>query len=171
MPATPVTSWEAGRIDDERGRRVSQLDPVLMHLQHKHGVIPPQALREMVDRIGFGMTHANRFLFWAALLGVVCIVIAASILGVRLAHGTISLSRFVTTLIPFSSLWVTIMAFWMGARGVRFQKVRAVMLACGYCPHCGYELHGLAPDPSDGATVCPECGCAWKLGRAGEAGN
>jgi transcription initiation factor TFIIIB Brf1 subunit/transcription initiation factor TFIIB len=31
------------------------------------------------------------------------------------------------------------------------------------CPHCGYDLRGLAADPEDGATVCPECGCAWRL--------
>ena len=31
------------------------------------------------------------------------------------------------------------------------------------CPYCGYDIRGLPVDPSDGATVCPECGCAWRV--------
>ena len=41
------------------------------------------------------------------------------------------------------------------------------MLQHRRCPHCGYDLRLLPDDCSDGATVCPECGCAWKL--VGEA--
>jgi uncharacterized Zn finger protein (UPF0148 family) len=33
-----------------------------------------------------------------------------------------------------------------------------------HCPHCGYDIHGLPPDEADGTTLCPECGCAWRLG-------
>ena len=33
------------------------------------------------------------------------------------------------------------------------------------CPHCGYDLRELPGDPDDGATVCPGCGCAWKLSQ------
>lgn len=142
---------------------VSQIDPVMLHLRHEHGVIPAEPLRVMADRIGFGMTRANRVLFWAGLLGVACLLIGVAILSVRLAHGSISVRRAVGAMVPLSGIWVTIMAFWMGSRGVRFRRIRAEMLACGYCPHCGYELHGLAPDPADGATVCPECGCAWMV--------
>ena len=37
--------------------------------------------------------------------------------------------------------------------------------ACRFlrCPHCGYDIRGLPTDPEDGATICPECGCAWQL--------
>ena len=41
--------------------------------------------------------------------------------------------------------------------------VTSVMLKHCHCPHCGYDIRGLPRDPADGATVCPECGCAWKL--------
>ena len=39
-----------------------------------------------------------------------------------------------------------------------------VMLSHLRCPHCGYDIRGLAPAPEDCATVCPACGCAWILG-------
>ena len=38
-----------------------------------------------------------------------------------------------------------------------------VMLQHLRCPHCGYDLRLLPTDPKDGASVCPECGCAWRL--------
>jgi hypothetical protein len=37
------------------------------------------------------------------------------------------------------------------------------MLKHRRCPHCGYDLRLLPIDSNDGATVCPECGCAWSL--------
>lgn len=144
---------------------MTQLDPVLLHLRREHTIIPAAPLGEMAERIGFGMTRANRITFWAGLLGLLCLVIGAGILSVRLVHGAISLRRFIGSLIPFSAVWVTLFAFWMGTRGTRFQRVKTVMLGCGYCPHCGYDLHGLDPDANDGATVCPECGSAWVLGE------
>lgn len=42
-------------------------------------------------------------------------------------------------------------------------RVVKVMLEYRHCPHCGYDIRGLPTDPIDGATVCPECGCAWRL--------
>ncbi len=45
----------------------------------------------------------------------------------------------------------------------RLKEVTAAMLKHTHCPHCGYDLRLLPNDPDDCATVCPECGCAWKL--------
>ncbi|MHC4130085.1 MAG: hypothetical protein ACYSUA_18360 [Planctomycetota bacterium] len=42
-------------------------------------------------------------------------------------------------------------------------RVSAVLIKFRRCPHCGYSLRGLPVDPADGATVCPECACAWRL--------
>ena len=42
------------------------------------------------------------------------------------------------------------------------QEAAERMAAGGACPSCEYELTGLVAE-QDGATVCPECGAAWKL--------
>jgi hypothetical protein len=49
------------------------------------------------------------------------------------------------------------------ARAKYVSRVASVMLKRRHCPHCGYDLRGLPVDSTDGATVCPECGCAWNL--------
>jgi hypothetical protein len=64
-------------------------------------------------------------------------------------------------------LWV----FWVGMKRSRSGKVAAAMLKYARCPHCGYDLRLLPTDPVDGATVCPECGCAWKLPDAETTGD
>ena len=56
-------------------------------------------------------------------------------------------------------IWVV----WYYMKRSRYEKTAAAMLKHFRCPHCGYNLHGLAPDGTDGATVCPECGCAWNV--------
>ena len=50
-----------------------------------------------------------------------------------------------------------------GARRARLRRVCDVMLEHLRCPHCGYDLRLLPLDLTDGATVCPECGFAWRL--------
>ncbi len=39
------------------------------------------------------------------------------------------------------------------------------MTRAGLCPSCAYNMDGVEPE-SDGCTVCPECGAAWRLGDA-----
>jgi hypothetical protein len=53
--------------------------------------------------------------------------------------------------------------FWQSGRRARAKHVCEIMLRHLRCPHCGYDIRGLLTDPNDGATICPECGCAWKL--------
>jgi hypothetical protein len=43
------------------------------------------------------------------------------------------------------------------------KRVARVMLMHRHCPHCGYDIRRLPADPTDGATICPECGCAWRM--------
>jgi hypothetical protein len=50
-----------------------------------------------------------------------------------------------------------------GPRQRRLKGVRDIMLQHLRCLHSGYDIRDLPTDPTDGATVCPECGCAWKL--------
>ena len=48
-------------------------------------------------------------------------------------------------------------------RRKRLRRVCRTMLKHLRCPHCGYDLRLLPVDGADGATVCPECGGAWRL--------
>ena len=42
------------------------------------------------------------------------------------------------------------------------ENAREAMLAACLCPSCALELHAGVVE-SDGCTVCPECGAAWRL--------
>jgi hypothetical protein len=71
-------------------------------------------------------------------------------------------------LIMFATLYFTFpfAAVYVGyrkAKRARRESIRQVMLKHLRCPHCGYDIRGLRTVPEDGATICPECGCAWRL--------
>ena len=61
--------------------------------------------------------------------------------------------------------------FWQSAHRARAKHVCAIMLAHLRCPCCGYDIRGLPTAPEDGATICPECGCAWKLHESQSPGG
>jgi hypothetical protein len=135
----------------------------MMHLLRQPGGIPPEVLRDMAQQIGIGMTKANRLAFWAGIVSIVCCGIALAIGLTRLSAGTITVRRFLTTMVPFTSIWVAPFGFWIGTRNARSARTTRTMLEHLYCPHCGYNIRGLPTAPEDGATICPECGCAWRL--------
>ena len=159
----PPTTQQAGRIIDARGRTVSQLDPVMMHLLHRPGIIPSDVLREIAQEVGLGITRATRSAFWASIAGLACLGIALVIGTTRLAGGSISTATFFRRLLPFAGGLFGFFGCWISLRNARHQKIGNVMLQQRRCPHCGYDLRLLPTDPADGATVCPECGCAWML--------
>jgi hypothetical protein len=154
---------QAGRIIDARGRSVSQLDPVMMHLLHRPGIIPSDALREISQQVGLGITRATRGAFWASIVGLICLGIALVICMTRLANGSITGAKCARSLIPYASVIAGLMGSWIALRSARHQKIGGAMLKHHRCPHCGYDLRMLPADGADGATVCPECGCAWRL--------
>jgi hypothetical protein len=160
---------ETGRIDDARGRRVTQLDPVKLHLLNQRSVIPAEALRSMVDQILPGARRQRLFQILSLALGFILIV-----------GGNIIYFRHFSTWKGFDPVNVTIyvvqlviilsgplLAFRI-ARAKYVSRVASVMLKHRHCPHCGYDIRGLPVDPTDGATVCPECGCAWDLDAGGD---
>ena len=55
---------------------------------------------------------------------------------------------------------------WIVSRQARSKRIQFAMLKFRRCPHCGYDIRLLPADPTDGATVCPECGCAWLIDDA-----
>jgi len=157
-------SWQMGPIEDARGRRVAQLDPVLLHAVRRHDVIPAEALAAIAGEVGVGMTRANRILLWSSITGVLCLAIALTILLVRHFNGTIGIGKLLRSLIPFIGVMMAPYGLWMGTRAARFRRITKIMLEHRRCPHCGYDLQGSPIDEQDGVTVCPECGCAWRLG-------
>ncbi|MHC4970587.1 MAG: hypothetical protein ACYTF4_18500 [Planctomycetota bacterium] len=157
---------QMGRIKDARGRTVSQLDPVKLHLLNMHSVIPAQALRPMADQLFPG---ARRQRLVQVLSVPLCF---GFVIG-----GTVIYFKYFSTWKGFDPVNMTIyviqvvvilsgpLLMFRLARAKYVSRVASVMLAHCRCPHCGYDLHGLGSDEADGCTVCPECGCAWRLAR------
>ena len=70
--------------------------------------------------------------------------------------------------------WVIPLGAALGIIGpiVMFTVLRRLMLPRlvrayvndGFCGSCGFTVRDLKPE-DDGCRVCPECGCAWRLGE------
>ena len=162
---------QAGRITDARGRSVTQLDPVMMHLLHRRGVIPPDVLREIARQVGIGMTRVQRAGFWFSAAGLACVAVAVAISTARVITRDVDFRGFARVYVPFTGMGMGLLGVWLSTRKVRHERIGRVMLQHLRCPHCGYDIRGLPPDPQDGATVCPECGCAWKLSDSPTTGG
>ncbi len=66
--------------------------------------------------------------------------------------------------LPYAALSWVWFVWWKGCCRLATRRwVKALRSAIPVCPSCGYELAGI-PTASDGCTVCPECGAAWKIG-------
>lgn len=157
---------QAGRIKDARGKRVTLLDPYTLHLLRRYDVMPAEPLAEIAGEIGSGWARKHQIaclIAWMLPLTVIAITwIAKWCRGTPL--GTLE-HNVGTILVANFALGVCIIWWW--ARQNRVKRVWKVMLEHLRCPHCGYDIRGLPSDPADGATVCPECGCAWRLENAG----
>jgi hypothetical protein len=165
MTTESAITRNAGRVKDARGRSVTQLDPVAMHLLHQHHVIEADTLRAIASEKGVRMNVAER----AALLGGFCgAVLVISLFSYALLTGDIRnapMAKSAGLIYLCSMPWIV----WYGIKRKRFGQVAAAMLRHQRCPHCGYDLRLLPPDPGDRATVCPECGCAWQVADPGVA--
>jgi hypothetical protein len=159
------------RIRDARGRAVSQLDPVRLHLLREPGVIPAGTLRAMTDEILPGARRQAMLQVLAVALGFTLVI-----------GGSVIYFRYFSTWKGFDPVNITIsivqvvvilsgpvLAYHL-ARSRYAMRIARVMLRHRHCPHCGYDIRGLPADPADGATVCPECGCAWHVPHVGAPG-
>jgi hypothetical protein len=150
-------------IRDARGRRVTQLDPVAMHLLRRHDVIEADALRAIASEPGVRITAWERA---ALIVAVLALLAVCSLFMIELVVGGLAdaaYAKHASVLFYVFMLGIT----WITIRRLRFGKVMAAMLKYGRCPHCGYDLKNLPVDERDGATVCPECGCAWRMSDEG----
>ncbi|MHC5007156.1 MAG: hypothetical protein ACYTGF_07345 [Planctomycetota bacterium] len=157
--AQPPSLSRQGHITDARERTVTQLDPVTMYVLQQHAVIEADVLRAIAHEKGVEMTGWER---GSLITGVVALLLVSGLFVQSIIMKDFSNAPFARSaaLAYFSFVpWV----FWFGLKRARFGKVTAAMLKHGRCPHCGYNLRCLPADEQDGATVCPECGCAWNL--------
>ncbi|MHC4126988.1 MAG: TFIIB-type zinc ribbon-containing protein [Planctomycetota bacterium] len=146
-------------IKDARGRKVTQLDPVALHLLRRHEPIDAKTLGAIAAEEGVWINRLERVALILVFLMILALVgFAAALLVQGTPWGEI-VRRIGTTLYLF--VWPFIV--WGTLKHRRWGKIPAAMLKHFRCPHCGYDLRGLDADPEDGATVCPECGCAWRL--------
>lgn len=159
---TDRTPQSVGRTRDARGRVVKLLDPLPLFALRHHDVVDAEALERIVEELEPGARRRRVFVILS--LGLVAIVLIGVAVGVaiegRAAWG--DLVSAVTNPGLFAAIVGGVIAPWIAAREARLRRVRGVMLRHRCCPHCGYGLEGVPAD-SDAATVCPECGCAWRL--------
>jgi hypothetical protein len=150
---------QKGRTKDARGRNVTQLDPVALHVLHRHEPIERDALMRIVSEKGVGLSKLEK---GAMIVSLIFVVAAVSILIGKYLTG-VSWQNLLRRSVPmlYGFIWPFIV--WGGARKRRFGNTAAAMLRHRRCPHCGYDLTGLPADDFDGATICPECSCAWRL--------
>ncbi|MDY7107064.1 MAG: hypothetical protein SYC29_00350 [Planctomycetota bacterium] len=149
-------------IRDARGRKVRQLDPMMMHMLRRHDVIEADVLRAIAEDIGPGYARASRIATWTFFICGAIGVIGLLLRAYFFSGGLDTVGR-ILTVINVICLALVVFGLWAGARKLRFHRVKRIMLGHRRCPHCGYNLEGLAADDRDGATVCPECGCAWRM--------
>jgi len=152
-----------GAAKDGRGRPAALLDPYMLRLRRQFDVIPQEALDGINADLGSGMRKSIRVMFAISLVCVSIGLIALIDYGYQWYSGSISFSFLRRKLFGTVIIWYGPIIIWAGAKRHRMQKVVHVMLDHLRCPHCGYDLRLLPPDPADGATVCPECGHAWRL--------
>jgi hypothetical protein len=150
---------KAGRIEDARGRKVTQLDPVAMYLLERPEWIEADVLRAIAREQGVRITRGERA--WLA-LGIVSALLIITLFTDAVVTGRIWTAAMAKSA---SLLFFCCMpgVIWYKIKRARFGNIAAAMLKHLRCPHCGYDIRGLPTDPDDGATVCPECGCAWRL--------
>lgn len=140
-------------------------DPYTLHVLRRHDVIPAEPLADIAAAVGSGLTRLARV---CLVVGVVCAlpgVIAFVVHVVRIIRAG-SMVWPLPMWLLLANAWVVPFAIWIAACHARKRHIRSIMLKHLRCPHCGFDIRGLPVDPADGATVCPECGCAWPLARA-----
>jgi hypothetical protein len=154
-------------IKDARGRLVTRFDPVKAHLLNQATLIPVETLRAIADDVLPGVRRQKLIQVVSVVFGFLFVI-----------GGNIVYFRYFSTwsgldLVGSAIYGVQIVVLLSGpviafrmARSQYVSRVAAAMLKRLRCPHCGYDIRLLPVDPADGATVCPECGCAWLIEEA-----
>jgi len=153
----------AGRISDARGRKVTQLDPVALHLLRRHEVVPADTLQKIAEEKSIRITFGERAVLLSGVCGAVLVIAIFIIEALRDGLADAPYAKMSGALYVCSFPGI----IWYGIKRKRFGNITSMMLKYVRCPHCGYDLRFLPADPTEGATVCPECGCTWQLNGPG----
>ncbi|MFQ5414108.1 MAG: hypothetical protein ACE5E6_06580 [Phycisphaerae bacterium] len=110
-------------------------------------------------------TVGTSWRYWTAVAGIVApsVVIQFSLrrLGIPLAwRGTV---RWLVVAATVTACLAVLWAFGKTIRRILWRLLMDHGIPC--CGSCGYDLRLLPTDRVDGVTVCPECGCGWKLDK------
>ncbi len=156
------------RIRDARGRSITALDPLKIHLFGHHRIIDPNCLDAIVEELTPGAQWRRIVLRWV--LPAFLLLAIAGIAMMFLTGGPAASGAFVQKLANpaffgmYAGLFTTcILVPWITTRSAKARRVPSIMLKHRCCPHCGYGLRGLPVAPEDGTTICPECACAWRI--------
>ena len=162
-----MTDREAptSRIRDARGRSVTQLDPVMLHVLHRNDVIEADALHKIVEELepGTAKRYRQMIVIVPCCIALLAFGVAALYYFSDAALRKDLVSTLMNPVIMVPCVLGGVVVPWVAARQARLKRVRFAMLKHLRCPHCGYNLRGLPTAPEDHATVCPECGCAWLI--------
>lgn len=145
------------RILDARKRMVRLQDLYSVNRQIKQNQIQRMALGKWKKDNKFRASKG-----WIALSLLAMVAVVSSVLycyfatrGGRSVVHYVSLVSVVVAMIPALVAWRLLIqqtCRWIGSG----------MIGIGWCAACGYCLSGLVVE-TDGCTVCPECGAAWRL--------
>ena len=154
----------AGRFKDARGQPVALLDPYTLNLLRRHDVIPAEPLRRIVEEFGSKTLRSARLILIGLLLILLLVVAREFLQWIRGRPVGVFNVEMIGVYVGML-LWINL---WFQVKRARLKRACTIMLKHHRCPHCGFDIRGLPTDPEDGATVCPECGCAWRLGGESE---
>ena len=159
----PVT----GRVADARGRVVSLLDPMPLWVLGRDEPIDRTTLDAIVEDLGVPPRTGRRMLWFGIAVTAAALVIVVVSISVEIARGGQAAVRdLVSSLaimgpIGASAIVGGCVVPIMVERKKRFARLERLMLSHGCCPHCGFGIAGIPPEPEDEAVVCPECASAW----------
>jgi hypothetical protein len=135
---------------------------------HRYDIIDAESLHRIVEDLEPGTAKWRRR---TIVIVPLCIAAVVALVGALYYFGDASarkdlISTITNPAIMVPNLVCCIIIPWIANRQARFSRIRGAMLKNKRCPHCGYNLYGLPAAPDDSATVCPECGSAWRLKEA-----
>ena len=154
-----------GRVPDfkdARGRPATLLDPYELNLLRRYDVIPSETLQLTAGQVGFGLPKWRRRGYVICVLAFLACVVFLVFWKLMRGAGVDAVERVLWP-VSLTVFAIGAIQFWRRGRNARAKDICQVMLEHLRCPHCGYDLRMLPSAAEDAATVCPECGSAWKL--------